>query len=76
MNLSVAAFNILNRANFTAYNTVLGKADLSGLDPRIVFGRAGLPKFDYRQQLAPSGFGLATAAATPRRIEIGVKFEF
>lgn len=73
MNLSVEAFNIFNRANFTAYNTALGQANLSGLDPRIVFGRPRLPGFDYRRQLAPGGFGLATAAATPRRIEIGLK---
>jgi hypothetical protein len=76
MNLSVEAFNVLNRANFTSYNTVLGQATLAGLDPRIVFGRAALPGFDYQQQLAPDGFGLATSAATPRRIQVGLKFEF
>jgi len=76
LELAFRAFNVLNRANFSGFNTVLGKGDLSGSDPQIVFGRNGLPDFNFRQPLTASGFGLATSSGEPRRIEFGVKLTF
>lgn len=73
---AVDFFNLLNRTNFAGVNTVLGSPDLVGLDPRIISGRKGISDFDYRQPLAPNGFGLATSAFSPRRIQIGLKFSF
>jgi hypothetical protein len=76
LNLEAKLLNVLNRTNFASYDTVLGRNDLTGLDPAIVFGRGGLPNFDFRQPLAPGGFGLATSAFSPRRIQLGVKYAF
>jgi hypothetical protein len=74
--LSVQIFNVLNRTNFSSYNTVLSKPDLSGLDPRIVFGSSHLPGFDFRQPLTASGFGLGTNTFGPRRVRLEVSYEF
>ncbi|HVG19289.1 MAG TPA: hypothetical protein VNI02_09555 [Blastocatellia bacterium] len=76
LTLSVDFFNLFNRTNFASYNTVLGRDDLRGMDAKIVSGRRGLPDFDFRRPLAPDGFGLATRAHSPRRIQLGVKFSF
>jgi hypothetical protein len=73
---SVNFLNLLNRTNFRAFNTVLGRADLSGLDPNIVFGRAEVSDFDFRHPLGPNGFGQATSAFDPRRVELVFKFDF
>jgi hypothetical protein len=73
---TVDVFNILNHTNFAGVSTVLEQGDLTGLDPRIVSGRRAISGFDYRQPLAPSGFGLATSAFTPRRLKLGLSFSF
>lgn len=73
---SVDVFNLFNHTNFASVNTVIGSADLVGLDPRIVLGRKSISGFDYRRPLAANGFGLATSAFSPRRIQIGLKFSF
>jgi len=69
-------FNLFNRTNFLTFQTTLGQGDLTGLDPRIVSGRRQVPSYDYRQPLAPSGFGLGASAGSPRRFQLGMKFEF
>jgi len=76
LKIGIQFFNILNRSNFASYNTVLGKPDLSGLDPRIVTGNRNLTGFDFRHPLTPSGFGLATSAFWPRRIAIELQYRF
>jgi len=73
---SLECFNVLNRANFTNFQTVLGQGDLTGVDPRIIFGRGGISDLNFRQPLAANGFGLATSAATPRRIQLRLNFSF
>lgn len=72
----VDVFNLLNRANFTSFDTVLGRNDLTGLNPDIISGRRGISNFDFRQQLVEGGFGLATRADSPRRILLGLKLSF
>jgi len=74
--IAIQIFNILNRTNFAGYNTVLGQPDLSGLDSRIVSGRHGMPGFDFRQPLAPNGFGLATSDFGPRRVQLEASYKF
>lgn len=76
LKVSVQAFNVLNRTNFATYNLVLGQSDLSGLDPGIVYGAARLKQFDFRYPLTLSGFGMATSAFEPRRIQIEVRYQF
>jgi hypothetical protein len=73
---TVNLFNLFNRTNFTHYNTVLSRNDLTGLDQRIVAGRRGIPGYDFRQPLAPGGFGIATSDFSPRRIQLGLQFSF
>lgn len=76
LKIGIQFFNLLNRSNFASYNTVLGKSDLSGLDPRIVTGNRDLTGFDFRRPLTPSDFGLATSAFWPRRIAIELHYQF
>ena len=68
--------NLQNRANFTAFNTVIGDQGLARLDPRVLSGSKGMPEFDFRAPLAPNGFGEAIRAATPRTVEVGIELSF
>ena len=70
LSFAVSFFNALNRVNFDRFNTVLGADQLGALDPRIASGRRELSGYDYRTPLAPNGFGLATRALNPRRIQL------
>jgi hypothetical protein len=76
LRLSAQIFNVLNHTNFATYNTVLGQADLSGLDSRIVSGRLGVEGYDFRRPLTSSGFGLGTSTFGPRRIQLEVRYQF
>jgi len=76
LDITAHVFNLLNRANFASFNTVLGQEDLSGVNPSIVFGKRGLPGYDFRRPLTPEGFGIATSAFTPRRFQLGLRFSF
>ena len=76
LELKVEFFNVFNRTNFDNYDTVLGRTDLTGLSPGVVSGRQGNSDFDFRHPLTPGGFGLATSASTPRRIQLGLRFTF
>jgi hypothetical protein len=76
LKLYVIALNTLNHVNFGTIDTVIGQADLSGLDPRIVFGRESVSGFDFRRPLVSGGFGLATNASDPRRLQFGLKLSF
>ena len=74
--ISANFVNLFNRTNFAAFDTVLGKSDLRGLDPRIVFGRSLLPEYRFRQALTPNGFGLGTSAFAPRRTQLELAIGF
>jgi hypothetical protein len=76
MRFSITASNLLNHTNFRSYDTVLGENNTASFDPRIVFGRATFANYDFRHELAPGGFGTATSAYDPRRVEIGVELRF
>jgi hypothetical protein len=76
LRLQAKILNAFNRTNFDNYNTVLSRSNLSGLDPAIVSGRRGNPDFDFRRPHTSSGFGLATSALDPRRIQLEVKYFF
>src|SRR5260370_5987296 len=76
MRLSIDVFNLFNHTNFSSFDTVLQRADLSGLNPNIPLGRERLPSFDFHQPLTPSGFGAATKAFDPRRLQLGLRFTF
>ena len=74
--LQAEVSNILNRANFDDFHTVLGQSDRIGIDPTIVSGKRALPSFDFRRPLAPGGFGIASSAAAPRRIQLEIRYTF
>jgi hypothetical protein len=76
LELTMDVSNLLNRANFVTFNTVLDRDQLTGVNPSIVNGKRGVAGYDFRHPLTPEGFGLATSADTPRRFLLGLRFSF